>query len=240
MAPENLETTHSTSQYGCLVYIVGNNHFQNVLLADYIETHSKWKCIVIDNIAAIHSIYEAECPNLTAVLTDGFVLSDANLIATILGELEQLPTDWALALFNLGRQAGVEKKALQSGIKGFFYQDDSADTLLKGLAAVFGGEIWLSRQMMAEVILENSLEHKLNHVYSHACTNDLTRREVEILAMLTHGATNKGISDKLYISPHTVRTHLNHIFAKIKVSSRLEASAWAAENLFIRNSSTIR
>jgi DNA-binding NarL/FixJ family response regulator len=240
MAPENLETTHLTSQYDCLVYIVGHNHFQNVLLADHIETHSKWKCFVVDNIAMIRSIHEAECPNLTAVLADSFDLSDANLIATLLAELEQLPPDWALALINLNRQAGVEKKALQCGIKGFFYQDDSADTLLRGLAAVFGGDIWASRHIMAEVILEYSSEFKQNHVYSHTCTTNLTKREVEILAMLTRGASNKGISDKLYISPHTVRTHLNNIFSKIKVSSRLEASAWAAENLFIRISSTIR
>lgn len=240
MAPEHHGTTHSTSPYGCLVYIVGNNHFQNVLLADHIETHSKWECIVIDQIATIHSIHEAKCPDLTAVLTDSFVMSAANLITPLLAELEQLPPDWALALFNLNRRAGVEKKALLSGIKGFFYREDSADTILKGLAAVFSGEIWLSRQMMAEVILENSFEHKLTHVFNPTCTHDLTRREVEILAMLTHGATNKGISDKLCISPNTVRTHLNHIFKKIKVSSRLEASAWSAENLFIRNSSTTR
>ena len=240
MASKHLERTHSTSQYDCLVFIVGNNHFQNVLLADYIETHSKWKCIVIDHIATIRSIHETESPDRTAVLTDNFVLSDVNLIAPLLAELEQLPPDWALALFNLNRQAGVEKVALQSGIKGFFYQDDSADTLLKGLAAVFGGEIWLSRQMMTEVILENNFDHKRSHLFSHPDTNDLTRREVEILAMLTQGATNKSIADKLCISPHTVRTHLNHIFKKITVSSRLEASAWAAENIFIRNSSTTR
>ena len=239
MATETPETTHSSSPYGCLVYIVGKNHFQNVLLADHIETRSQWKCAVVDNIAMIRSVHVKEHSNLTAVLNDSFVLSDASLIDQQLSELEQLPPDWALALFNLNPKAGIEKKALPCGIKGFFYQDDSADTLLKGLAAVFSGEIWLSRQMMAEVILAQSFAHQRNHVYSYTCTNDLTRREVEILAMLTHGATNKGISDKLCISPHTVRTHLNHIFRKIKVTSRLEASAWAVENLFIRNSPPI-
>ncbi|HXE95670.1 MAG TPA: response regulator transcription factor [Dongiaceae bacterium] len=235
LAQENLVTTHSAFQCCCSVYIVGNNHFQNILLADEIETHSKWKCSVIDNIASICSIHEAKDPNPTVVLTDCFVLSDANLTETLQAEVEQLPPDWALALFNLNRQTNIEKKTLQCGIRGYFYQDDSVDTFLKGLAAVFSGEIWVSRQMMADVIRDNSFEYKRNLLYSHTCTNDLTKREVEILAMLTQGATNKRISDKLCISSHTVRTHFNHIFRKIKVSSRLEASLWAAKTFLPQN-----
>lgn len=241
MVPGNLEaTTHSTSQHGYLIYIVGNNLFQNVLLADHIEIHSKWKCTIVDKITTLLSLQKSGGTNLTAVLTDSFVLSDTNLIAALLTELKQLPPEWSLTLFNLNRQTSVEKKALQQGIKGFFYQEDSADTLLKGLAAVISGEIWLSRQMIAEIILDNSFEHKRNHPYNQTVTNDLTKREVQILALLNQGSSNNGISDNLCISPHTVRTHLNHIFKKIKVASRLEASVWAARNLFIQNNSTIR
>ena len=67
-----------------------------------------------------------------------------------------------------------------------------------------------------------------NHIYPHS----LTRREVEVLGLLTLGASNDIIAEKLFISPHTVRTHLNHTFRKIKVTSRLEASIWASKNLF--------
>ena len=70
--------------------------------------------------------------------------------------------------------------------------------------------------------------------HTHTYPHDLSQREVELLGLLTLGSSNEVIADKLFISPHTVRTHLNHIFKKINVSSRLEASVWASETLFGR------
>ncbi len=59
----------------------------------------------------------------------------------------------------------------------------------------------------------------------------LTSRQTEILALVSVGATNDEIADKLYLSPHTVKTHLYNIFKKINVPNRLQAALWAAKNL---------
>jgi len=53
----------------------------------------------------------------------------------------------------------------------------------------------------------------------------LTAREREILQTVADGATNREIADQLWISPHTVRTHLQHIFEKLDVRTRTEAAA---------------
>jgi len=232
MDNDGCDKTSAVLPNGCQAFIVGPNHFQNALFATYIETHSLCRSSVVDNIAPIaaSSCRASNCT--TAVLYDCFELNGTTLEDSVLAELERLPPEWSLILFNLDRHVGIEKKALEYGVHGFFYQDDPVETLLKGLAAVFGGELWVSRRKMADVIIENgfSLRRKqaANHVYPH----DLTRREVEILGLLTLGASNDVIADKLFISPHTVRTHLNHIFRKIKVTSRLAASIWAVANIF--------
>jgi len=57
----------------------------------------------------------------------------------------------------------------------------------------------------------------------------LTRREVEILGMLTEGLTNRQIAALLYVSPGTVRNHLGRIFPKLDVADRTRAAVRAVE-----------
>ena len=54
---------------------------------------------------------------------------------------------------------------------------------------------------------------------------ELTAREREVLQAVADGATNREIAEQFSISPHTVRTHLEHIFEKHNVRTRTEASA---------------
>jgi DNA-binding CsgD family transcriptional regulator/ArsR family metal-binding transcriptional regulator len=58
----------------------------------------------------------------------------------------------------------------------------------------------------------------------------LTKREIEVLRLIGHGATNKEISAGLQISQHTVKSHVIHIFDKIGVNDRAQASAWGARH----------
>ena len=60
---------------------------------------------------------------------------------------------------------------------------------------------------------------------------NLTRRQKEILRLIAGGLSNREIADTLFISPHTVKTHLQNIFSKIKVKQRLQAALWAARHL---------
>ncbi|MRS16669.1 transcriptional regulator CsgD [Enterobacteriaceae bacterium RIT691] len=59
----------------------------------------------------------------------------------------------------------------------------------------------------------------------------LTVREKQILRKLCEGATNSDIACSLFISEHTVRTHIYNLFKKIKVKNRTQAVFWAADKL---------
>ena len=61
----------------------------------------------------------------------------------------------------------------------------------------------------------------------------LTRREVEVLRLLTSGATNRMLATRLHISPATVRNHTHKIFEKLGVPNRVAAVTYAISNLIV-------
>lgn len=63
--------------------------------------------------------------------------------------------------------------------------------------------------------------------------NLLTERELQVLRHLSNGATNHEISEALFISQHTVKTHVTHIFDKLGVNGRTQAAVWATRQNLI-------
>ena len=57
--------------------------------------------------------------------------------------------------------------------------------------------------------------------------SDLTPRELEILQQVIQGKTNRAIANEMYITERTVEFHLDHVYTKIGVRTRLLAGVWA-------------
>ena len=134
-------------------------------------------------------------------------------------------------LFNLEKRNGLEIEALSYGVRGFFYVGEPFSLLVKGVAWIFEGQYWISRLLFSEVISHSK-------VISHGCRLPgrmkrrlLSKREEEILRVMAGGATTKEIADAMFISGHTVKNHLQKIFRKIDVHSRIHAVHWAARHL---------
>ena len=94
---------------------------------------------------------------------------------------------------------------------------------MKGVAR---GETWLppmhvTRLVDAFLLAEHRRKHEDDRL---AC---LSGREREVLANLAQGLTRAEIADKLYLSPNTVRTHINHLLRKLDVHSTAEIVLYA-------------
>jgi non-specific serine/threonine protein kinase len=61
-----------------------------------------------------------------------------------------------------------------------------------------------------------------------AARSVLTRRELEVAALVSRGLTNRQVAEQLLVATRTIETHLEHIFAKLGVQTRAEVAAWAA------------
>jgi LuxR family transcriptional regulator of csgAB operon len=134
-----------------------------------------------------------------------------------------------LAMYNLRDYSDIEGRALIHRVRGFFYVDDDMKTFLKGVMSIFKGEVWISRQ----ILLKYAMNHNQSpgEITRGSSKTALSPRERQILSLVSLGANNEEISDKLCISTNTVRTHMYHIFKKLGVSNRLQAALWAAKNL---------
>jgi DNA-binding NarL/FixJ family response regulator len=71
-----------------------------------------------------------------------------------------------------------------------------------------------------------------------AGVSTLSRRELEVLALLTEGLGNGAIAERLHVHRGTVRNHVRNIFAKLRVHSRLQAVAYASRHRLVRSATS--
>ena len=109
--------------------------------------------------------------------------------------------------------------SLRSGAKGYLLKNMPPQELLQAVAQVHAGGAPMPMQIARKVVdYFSHIEHSATEV------DKLTSREQEILALLAKGALYKEIGDTLSISISTVRTHVQHIYEKLHVQSRMEAA----------------
>lgn len=89
-------------------------------------------------------------------------------------------------------------------------------------------------QMLEQRLEKLEREQSVTNEKSNSGLIDpLTKRELEVLRMLARGLTNREISKELYVSENTVKTHTVHIYDKLNVNDRTQASVWAVRNGFV-------
>ncbi len=211
-----------------LIYISGPRQLQNELLAAFLERETGVQCLLDESYSPKTDGHDTDNRMQKLILLDCLGKDTDACLAVLESDQEILSRKGCfVALFNVTADLELEKAALERGVKGFFYREDSPERLLKGVQAILGGELWVSRDVLTKSFLENQKGER----FKQKAVIKLTQRETEILALVSAGAGNEEIADKLCISPHTVKTHIYNIFKKINVPNRLQAALWAVKNL---------
>jgi DNA-binding NarL/FixJ family response regulator len=118
---------------------------------------------------------------------------------------------------------------VEAGASGYLTKDCPLAELIDATKAVARGEIVIPRWMLG-TLLSHLVRRRRERDEALRRMARLTRREREVLALLTDGADNDSIADKLFISPETARTHVQNLLGKLEVHSRLEAAAFVTSN----------
>ena len=140
------------------------------------------------------------------------------------------PQDCQVLVLTGERKKQVLDQAMQLGARGVLRKDASGETVIKAIDKVHSGEVWLDRASMARML--GGLRHRPTPSPEQARQATLTQRERKIIQTILagHGAGNKVLAARLFISEHTLRNHLSSIYQKLGVASRLELYVYALKH----------
>jgi two-component system nitrate/nitrite response regulator NarL len=128
-------------------------------------------------------------------------------------------------------------EALQLGARGVVLKDAVVEHLAACIRAVMQGQYWLEGRPVQNLV------QVLRDLAAQTApparkTFGLTARELEVVALITEGSTNKHIAQTFGISEETVKRHLTNIFNKLGVGNRLELALFALNHNLLPPAST--
>ena len=115
------------------------------------------------------------------------------------------------------------------GVRGFLLREHLDADIIKCIHVVARGELWLSAELIGRVLDELIREsHKKLTLKSPTGSQltkmkDISKREMEVMALISESMTNEEIAQKLFLSAKTVKTHIRNIFEKTGIRNRVEA-----------------
>ncbi|ARQ07596.1 DNA-binding response regulator, NarL/FixJ family, contains REC and HTH domains [Macrococcoides canis] len=109
---------------------------------------------------------------------------------------------------------------MDAGADGYEMKDSEPKALINTIKQIAAGEQIYHPDVMKVRKSGMNLAH---------LRNPLSKRELEVLKAMSEGLTNKEIAEQLFVSEKTVKTHVSHIFAKLEVGDRTQASMYGVK-----------
>lgn len=183
-------------------------------LASLLEDHSQ-----VEIVGTASTAQEALSSTLLhspdVVLMD-HILPDDSGVEAARKILEALPDTKVLMLTQYSHDA-VVLAAVEAGCLGFLTKDSPIEEVVAAIRKVADGGFALPPDLAARILpwARARERHRVQ----------LSRRELEVLELLSKGLPNAEIAQRLYLSPVTVRNHIQNVITKLGVHSKLEAVA---------------
>lgn len=146
--------------------------------------------------------------------------------ATAIGLIKQNHPEIQVLALTSYKEHKLVQAALKAGAIGYLLKDISAPDLATAIRSAFVGKPTLAPEAV-EALIHASQEPE------NLIGNDLTDREREVLALMVEGLNNIQISERLFISQSTAKSHVSNVLTKLNVNSRTEAVSFALKNKLV-------
>jgi DNA-binding NarL/FixJ family response regulator len=122
--------------------------------------------------------------------------------------------------------------AIRAGASGYLLKEETAASLVSAIQGALEGKAYMSPPIAKKTL--EFVRQSLNLLPANKATDkdlpSLSKRELEILQMLSQGHTYQHISANLFLSEYTVQTHVKNIYSKLHVKNKVAAIRVAMEN----------
>ncbi len=163
-----------------------------------------------------------------------------------LAQIRATHPDLPVLMLTVSEDCDTLGECLKLGARGYLLKNIDQDFLLRSIRSARNGINVLSPQMMAKYVHTKMEESDIDAMClpktggklakqrveprDSISESPLTRRELQTLAWLAKGYTNKGIARELDLSESTVKVHVQSILRKLELKSRVQAAIYAVEN----------
>jgi len=196
-------------------------------------------CLALKDEECIDIVAEVE--NLCDVIDVAFELkSDIILldiaqtefnVEEILAEVAKNSPDVKILPVALDLKDEEIQLLIKAGARGYISTKNASKAdLISAIKSVQRGEFWIERKIIAKLLIKEFHNDFKTDKFAQNPKELLTEREKEVLRYLCKGFSNKEIASSLFISDKTVKCHLNSIFKKLNISSRIEAILYAIQH----------
>ena len=156
------------------------------------------------------------CPDI--VVTDINLPGKSGIEAII--ELKEVLPETQFIMFTIYEDNDLIFDALKAGASGYILKNTTSEKIVESIIDLYNGGSPMSPIIARKVIASFNAPAP----YIDQTVNQLlSKREQEVLELLSKGFLYKEIADKLFISLSTVKRHLNHIYVKLHVQNKTEA-----------------
>ena len=135
--------------------------------------------------------------------------------------------DTKVVMLTIHEDAEYLIETINIGAEGYVLKDADVSSLVKAIQKVVQGEVYIHPTLSGILVREYKRKDKNNEELNGTA---LTKREYEVIRLISKGHNNKEIAVELFISEKTVKNHVSNIFKKIKVTDRTQAALYAIKN----------
>jgi len=147
----------------------------------------------------------------------------------VLKALADMATEVRTVLLTAAIEREETVQALRLGARGVVLKESATQMLYKCIRAVMAGEFWVGHERLDD-LMQTLRQIERAPAREPSPASRLTRRELQVIAAVVEGGTNKDIAKAFGLSEQTVKNHLSNIFDKLGVSNRLELALYAVHH----------